>query len=150
MLTQDIARRMEEEHAVVDRLASGLREWVAAVPKSNFGHWIDGARQRFEHFRAHLVRHFSLEATEGYLPAVVRLRPDLNGEVTRLAHEHSEMLLLMDALNRDLRALVPTNRLLIHDICRRIEHFLGYLEHHEDTENLMIITVFVNRDATSD
>ena len=138
MIAPDIAGRMEEEHAVVDRLARGLREWVAVVPRTNFAHWIDGAKQRFEHFRAHLVRHFSQEEREGYIKYVSELRPALGVEIDRLVHEHSQMVGLLDAMHRDMQSLSASDRMLVGDLCRRMEHFLGLLEHHEHEEHVLI------------
>lgn len=147
MLTADMARRMEEEHAVVDRLARGLREWVAVVPRANFAHWIDGARQRFEHFRAHLIRHFSQEEHDGYVKSLAEQQPSLAMEIERLVHEHRELVQLLDAVHRDLQALTAIDRLLVQDVCRRMESFLGILEHHEHEEHLL--TVFASVGPTS-
>lgn len=137
MLAPDIASRMEEEHAVVDRLARGMREWLAVVPRTNFSHWIDGARQRFEHLRAHLIRHFSQEENEGYIKSLAQLRPAMKTEIERLVHEHLEMVQLLDALHRDLQHLTADDRLLVRDVCQRIESYLGFLEHHEHEEHLL-------------
>lgn len=144
MLTAEIARRMDEEHAVVDRLARGLREWVAVVPRANFAHWIDGARQRFEHFRAHLIRHFSQEEHDGYVKSLAELQPSLAAEIERLVHEHRELVQLLDAVHRDLQALSAIDRLLVQDVCRRMESFLGILEHHEHEEHLLAIFASVS------
>jgi len=137
MQVQEFAERMFEEHAVVDRLARGLREWVAAVPRNNFGHWIDGARQRFEHFRAHLVRHFSQEEREGYIKSIADVRPALRVEIDRLVQEHAQMVRLLDAIHRDMQSVSPDDRMVVGDVCRRMEYFLTLLERHEQEEHLL-------------
>lgn len=137
MLAQDVARRMEEEHAIVDRLVRGLREWLAALPRSNFARWIDGARQRFDHFRAHLIRHFAEEERDGYMRLLAGVHPIVTAEVERLRREHGEMIRLLEAMHRDLQALTPEDRLLIQDAGGRMERFLAILEHHEHEEHLL-------------
>ncbi|MBI4717776.1 MAG: hemerythrin domain-containing protein [Planctomycetes bacterium] len=142
MTHEELAKRMREEHEQVDVLARGLREWTAVIPKVNFPRWIEGARQRFDHFRSHLSRHFTLEEQEGYMKAVVDRRPMLAAEVDRLCHEHVELNRIMDALYKAVHELKPTDRLLIRDVCHRVGDLLTYVEHHEADENMLISFVF--------
>ncbi len=150
MNSEFLARRMREEHARVDDLSRNLHEWVAVIPRANFERWIEETRKRFEAFRAHLIKQFALEEREGYLKAVVDRRPTLSTEVERLAHEHAEMVRLLDGLHQTVQDLKPTDRLLMRDCVKRLEMFLGYLEHHENDENLLVTFVFTHDVGTKD
>ncbi len=140
MNTHELANRLREEHEAVELLANRVREWVAVIPRSNVANWIVELRNRFEKFRAHLIRHMALEESDGYLTTVVELRPTLSGEIERLQHEHVELNKIMTGVHLAVEAIGPEDRLLVRDCCRRMESLLNYVTHHENDENLLLIT----------
>jgi len=150
MTIQETTRRIREEHAKVEELADRLREWVAVVPRANIASWITEARERFEHFRAHMTQHMALEERDGYMSAVVRQRPSLSVEVDRLKHEHQEIERIMASVRRAVGALESDDRLLVRDCCHRIENLLSYVEHHENDENLLLTYAFTHDIGTKD
>lgn len=141
MNTHELADKLREEHHAVEILANQVREWVAVIPRSNVPAWIEELRRRYERFRAHLIKHMVLEERDGYLITVVELRPTLSGEIERLQHEHTELSAIMTSVQSAVDALGPEDKLLVRDCCRRIENLLNYVEHHENDENLLLITV---------
>lgn len=144
MNTQELARWLRDEHDKVNELISALREKVAIAPQTNQQKWIEETRRAFEHLRAHNIKHIALEEQGGYMAAVVQRRPTLAREVDRLAHEHHEMLTIMNRIHDELEALRPEDQLLIRDCCNRIQNLLSYVEHHENAENLLVFTAFTD------
>lgn len=127
-----------------------LREKTATVPRAYLDEWLAELRDRFEHIRAHLQKRMALEEHEGYLTGVLDRRPTLSNTVNRLKHEHAELAKIADDIYRALREAAPMDRLLLHDCCRRIEHFLDDVERHEADENRMVLSVFTRDLGTED
>lgn len=150
MTTNKVALWMREEHAKVQALADKIREKTAVVPRANLDGWITEVRDRFEHLRAHSIKHMALEEHEGYLTSVVEQRPALAPEVERLKREHQELTKLMNRIHLCLAELTGTDRLLIRDCCARIGSLLSYIEHHEDDENLLVTYAYTQDIGTSD
>ncbi len=150
MKPQEFAKWMREEHDRVHDLALKLREAVAKIPRVNRGEWLTQLRERFEHLRAHLHKHMALEEQDGYLPTVATHRPTLSGEVDRLRHEHDEIVKIMEGIRRDMHELTENDPLLIRDCCRRLENLIGFIEHHEQDENLIVLSAFTDEIGTKD
>ncbi len=142
MKTREVAAWMRVEHEKVQDLANILRENVAVVPRANLAVWIEDVQSRFEHFRAHLIKHQALEEHDGYLATVVERRPALSPEVDRLQHEHRELSRVMNGIHEAVKALAPQDRLLVRDCCNRIESLLCYIERHDELENNLVTFAF--------
>ena len=147
---QSIAEWLQSEHEQVNVLSDRLRECIAVVPRTGLGPWIIDIRNHFEHFRAHMLRHIALEEDKGYLRVVLERRPTLAPRVQRLAHEHQELMQLIDNLHRSLTDLTNEDRLLAQDCCRRIGDLLNLVEHHEIGENDLVGFVFTEDIGTSE
>lgn len=150
MKPEDLANWMREEHHKVDELAARLQEHVACVPRTNHAQWIEGALGAFSHFRAHVTKHMALEEKDGYMASVVERRPALSKEVERLVKEHEVFTIIMDGIQQTLQELRPEHSLLIRDCCHRIRDLLSYIEHHENDENLIVISAFTDDIGTKD
>jgi hypothetical protein len=142
MSPDDRIRWIREEHAKVEELIEALRAQVAIVPKVRLAAWIAETRKRFDHFRAHLIRHMALEEADGYLSGVMERRPTLASEVDRLAHEHRELAEIMLSIHEQLARLSPDDPLVIRECGARIAALLGYVERHEGFENVLIVSAF--------
>ena len=145
-----LAEWLREEHHKVDLIAGELRDRVAVAPRANFDEWLGGVRDRFGHFRAHMTKHMALEEREGYMKAVVDRQPSLSDAIDRLKHEHVEFGKLMDGLHQVFEQIGPGDRLLVRDLCQRIESLLRCVEHHEADENLMMVSAFTSDIGTHD
>ncbi|MFH1418623.1 MAG: hemerythrin domain-containing protein [Planctomycetota bacterium] len=150
MTPQEIARWIRDEHEQIKVLSEALLEKVAIAPQSNEQKWIRELREAFDHLRAHMVKHMSLEGRDGYMLPVVNRRPALAREVDRLAHEHGELTRVMEQIHCSLHELEPADRLLIRDCCKRVRDLLQYLEHHEAEENYLIVSAFTDDIGTHD
>ena len=147
---EELARWIRDEHLKVIELSNGLRGRTAVVPRANIGAWLAEVRGRFEHFRAHMTRHMALEERDGYLPIVLERRPGLSAQLERIRHEHQEFLRLMTGIHTALLDTGDDDRLLVRDGCRRIEDLLSYVEHHEELENNMLLSVCAEDIGTKD
>ena len=141
MDSHEIAKWVREEHAKVTELADELRRLIAVVPRVGMKDWLGKLRERFDHFRAHNVRHMALEEQEGYMRFVLERRPTLSDEADRLKHEHKELMRIMDNLHGVIEKLEPEDRLIALDCSRRIEDLLSYVDHHEKEESLLVTFV---------
>ncbi len=147
---RNIAERMRVEHEKVNELADALLERVAVVPRSNLGSWIKDTQKRFDHFRAHMVKHMALEECEGYMLFVLERRPGLAPQVDKLKHEHAELGKIMDDVHHAVAELGPEDRLRVRDCCHRIQELLSYIEHHENAETMLVTFVFTHDIGTPD
>jgi iron-sulfur cluster repair protein YtfE (RIC family) len=138
MRPDDLASWMREEHEKVHELKAKLREKVAVLPRVHVDDWINDVRERFEHLRAHMIRHMGLEEHAGYLDATREKRPALSAQVAKLNHEHREMGGIMDDIHRDIGQMSAKDRLLIRDACWRTEQLLSYVDHHEEQEKWLV------------
>jgi len=142
MNAQELARWLSAEHEIVTKLMTDLGDRVAVAPRTNHAKWLEDVRRSFDHLRAHMVKHIALKEQGGYLVPVVQRRPAFATEVSRLAHEHGEMIQIMDGIHQTLQAVRPEDQLIIRDICHRVMGLLSYLEHHENAENLLVFSAF--------
>jgi hemerythrin-like domain-containing protein len=146
----DIARWMREEHDKVHDVLASLRERVASIPRANVGPWLKALRNEYEHFRAHLEKHFALEEEGGHLASVLQIHPALNDEVDRLIAEHREFTRLMTAIFDEVAGLQSDLPLYIRDTCARIQNLIVILEQHENHENMLVSHVFTRDMGSND
>ncbi len=142
MAKDDVATWMVEEHAKVRELSGELREKVTGRPRGDRTQWIKDLRNRFDELATHLRRHASLEEKGGYLTHVVERRPTLSQAVDIIKREHQELAVILRDLQAAVHELAPTDNLLFRDCCRRVEHFLFWVERHEEHENHLVLCVF--------
>jgi hemerythrin-like domain-containing protein len=142
MASNDVAAWMLEEHAKVHELSGELREKVTGRPRGDRAQWIADLRSRFDELATRLRRHASLEEDGGYLTHVVERRPTLSQAVDIIKREHEELTIILRDLQQAVRELAPTDNLLLRDCCKRVEHFLHWVERHEEHENHLVLCAF--------
>jgi len=150
MRPKDLAEWIRTEHRKADELAAVLQRAVSVLPKVNQGRWIKEILEAFEHFRAHMLKHFALEEEGGYMVEVLEERPAVAGEVDRLSREHQELSRIMGNVHEEIRELRPEDNLMIRDCARRIQNLLQYVEHHQKDEDLLVLSVFMDDIGTKD
>ena len=150
MPKSDVAGWMAEEHARVHELSSELRERVTGRPRGDRAQWIADLRNRFDELATHLRRHASLEEKGGYLTHVVERRPTLSQAVDIIKREHEELATILRDLQATVHELAPTNNLLLRDCCKRVEHFLTWVERHEEHENHLVLYAFTQDIGAAD
>lgn len=147
---QKLAQWMRQEHAAVGQLSEALGRRIAAVPAGERTAWWRDLCDRFEHFRAHLLKHMSLEEKDGYLSMVSDRRPALDPQVQQLKSEHRQMTAMMKRINDDMQSAGIDEELILQDVCHRIDRLLGYVRHHEECENLMVLSAYTDDIGTKD
>jgi hemerythrin-like domain-containing protein len=150
-MTTSVAEEILQEHEVVREIVRRLElaleegEFVGAEPD-----W--GRRLYYEllAFHRHLLRHFELEETGGFMQEVVTLRPQAAEQVERLRQEHDQILKAVDELisNSDLLASgVSTSLMEFHG---RFSQLLSLIKRHEAEENELIQRVFYQEEVAVD
>ncbi len=150
MSATDIAEWMRNEYDNVHELVAVLRAKISIEPRAHQQEWIEEVRRRFEHLRAHFVKHVALEEHEGYLKSVTARRPTLSPQVDKLRSEHNQIVRMMNDIHASLGHTGPDDHLLIADCRHRIEMLLSHLSQHEDRENLLITYVLTQDIGTKD
>jgi len=149
MNKDELAAWMLKEHEKIHELIEELREKVTVAPRGDRAQWIEGLCNRFDDFAAHIRQHLKLEEQGGYLAQVVKLRPTLSEAVEIIEHEHEELEYLLAELQTALRELKPTDTLIFRDGCKRVQHFLTWLDRHEEHENHIMLYAFTQDIGTA-
>jgi hemerythrin-like domain-containing protein len=142
MDSHEVSSWMIEENAKVHVLSGELRAKVTQRPRGDRAEWIADLQRRLDEFARHLNGHRSMEEDGGYLSQVVELRPTLAGAVEVIHHEHDELEEILTDLHAAVRELRETDILFLRDCCRRVQHFLDWLERHEEHENHIVMFAF--------
>lgn len=150
MDAEKLTRWMRKEHEAVGALTDDLRRRIAALPLANRDKWWADLGDSFEHFRAHLLKHMSLEEKDGYLTVVSEKRPSLHKEIDRLKREHHQLTGILKRIHEDMQTASLEDELLLRDCCSRISTLLDYVNHHEQCENLLVLSVFTDDIGTKD
>ncbi|MFQ5806902.1 MAG: hemerythrin domain-containing protein [Phycisphaerae bacterium] len=138
----EVAKWMRDEHQALIDLNKVLRQHIAARPEINLADWLRGLKVALERLRMHLERHFAAKEEDGYLSAVVEQRPTLSTQVEHIRREHDEILQLAEHILRDLSEVLPENRLLLADICARVQRFMAVVADHDQREIMITMYVF--------
>ena len=142
MQANELSAWMLKEHEQIHELSAQLREKVAMPPRGGRAEWIEDLQNRFVEFAERLDRHLKLEEEGGYLTQVMEQRPTLSEAVNIIRHEHEELTRILADLRVAVIELAPTDILLLRDCCKRVDHFLTWLERHEEHENHIMIYAF--------
>lgn len=138
----ELAEWMRNEHLALVDLNKVIRQHIAAKPEVVLAEWLRGLKLAFERLRAHLERHFAAKEEDGYLSMVVEQRPTLSGQVEKMRREHGEILQMAGRILEEAAEVQPENRLLVADICARIQRFMAVVADHDQREVMLTMFVF--------
>ena len=138
----DLAQWMKSQQDTLNELNKIIRQHIAAMPDINLTDWLRGLKAAFERLRAHLQKHFEAKQEDGYLAMVVEERPTLSGQVDQLRREHDEILVMADRILQDMSEVSPENRLLLGDVCARVQRFMAVVADHDQREVMITVYVF--------
>jgi iron-sulfur cluster repair protein YtfE (RIC family) len=122
-------QQLEDQLLRIEQKWSLLREHRAAAD------FTSQMREQLEGLRTELARHFAEEEEGGSPEEAVSLHPSLNRDVTRLEHEHPELLAELDRLIDRLRPTAQAPTLSAEGEYRR---FADRLRRHEAAENRVL------------
>lgn len=142
MSPEELAEWMRHEHEALQSLNKILRQHIAGMPEVNLGDWLRGLQAGFERLRTHLERNFAAKESGGYLSIVVEKRPTLSPQVESIRREHGEILRMAEGILRDLEEVKPETRLLLGDVCARVQRFMAIVAQHDQRENMITLLVF--------
>ena len=144
----ELATRLQEEHAALHELGAVLRQHIAATPSIDSGKWLDGLRTAFDRLHSHIRRCIEMKVKDGYLETILNERPTLAKQVNAIKAEHSQLIKMADAIRNDLAATTPDERLLVADACARVQRYVAIVSQHEQRENMIVMFAF-NQDLGS-
>ncbi len=139
---EEPAKRMQAEHRAFQQLSQVLREHIAVLPAAPNAQWIDGLRAGFERLHAHIQRTIAIKEKDGYLQSMLRERPTLSRQVEAIRGEHGQLLHMADAIQAELAQVRSDDRVLIADLCARIQRFMAVVGQHEQRESMIVLFAF--------
>lgn len=95
---------------------------------------------KLQELREELARHFEEEDSGGCLDEAVSHQPSLSHDLTRLEHEHPQLLATLDLIMAQLRRVSGTAK--AHDLEAEFSNFAQCLRAHEAAESRMLETAF--------
>ena len=151
MIEERSAAWMRNEHKINSGLMASLMRDVCAIPAYGREEWLDHLRQTVALFRAHRKNRISAEeADEGFLSPVLEARPTLSPQVEQLRSEHRQFVTWLDQIHEQAVGVQPEDRLLIEDLCNRVESIVKAIQHHQEHEDLLVTFVFSQDIGTTD
>ncbi len=138
----DLALRMQAAHRACAELCQAIREHIASISGAPETRWLDGLRSEFERLQTHIEQTIALKVKDGYLEAILRERPTLARQVESIKSEHGQLLRMGELIRTELDQVLPEDRLLVADLCARIQRFVAVLAQHEQRENMIVLFAF--------
>ena len=148
-MEEELGLRLQEEHKALLQLCQVLREHIAAQPATITPAWLEGLRIAFERLHAHLQRSIGMKEKDGYLAAVVRMRPALVRRVEAIKRDNAQLLRMGFGIRNDLAAAHAEENVLVADLCARVLRYLGVVNEQEQRENMIVLFAF-NQDLGGD
>lgn len=137
----ELAQWMKSEHEALHDLNRVIKEHIAQMPEVGLGEWKRGLRLAFERLRAHLERNFAAKEEGGYLSVVTDKRPTLSPQVEAIRSEHEQILQICTWIIQELDQADPEHKLLLEDICARIERLTVVGDEHDRREVMLTMAV---------
>ncbi len=147
-IDEELGQRLQDEHKALLQLSQMLKAHIAAATGSDPTRWLEGLRVAFDRLHAHIERCIAMKERDGYLETILREYPALARQVEAIRAEHGQLLRLGDGVRKDLATARPADRLVLDDLCARVERLLAVITQHEQREN-MIVLFALNQDLGS-
>ena len=147
-LEEELGLRLQEEHKALLQLSQVLKSHIAAMPSANITQWLGGLRVAFDRLHAHIQRCIAMKEKDGYLETILKERPALTKQVESIKSEHGQLVRMGDGIRNDLLATRPEDRVLVDDMCARVERYMTIVTQHEQRENMIVMFAF-NQDLGS-
>ncbi len=137
------AQEILREHEVVRSLLNELRTLLAeGQRRSTDPQWNGRLCEKLWQFRRHLLRHFVLEETGGFMDDVVMRWPPAEEKVKKLRQDHVRILWSVDDLINASDLQASGGRAAFADFRRRCESLFTLIHQHETEENELIQQVY--------
>jgi hypothetical protein len=133
-----LIRKVRDEHRILDEIRDALETALADGDMGDRRHWLATVRERFEHFRAHLIHRIALEEIGGFLNMVTDRRPTLSQQVEHLREAHHEMIKMAEDTLRQLRELDSRDRNSVTQATLLVKMMLSEVRYHEEAEQLLV------------
>ena len=147
-IEEEIGQRLQDEHKALMQLNQVLSTHIAALPSGDSTQWLTGLRVAYDRLYAHIDRCFTMKEKDGYLETILEEHPTLARQVEAIRGEHAQLLRLGEGLRKEMPAIRSADRVLIDDICARVQRFMAVVTQHEQRENMIVLFAF-NQDLGS-
>lgn len=139
---EELGVRLQAEHAALMQLTQLVKQHIAGAGGGAAGPWLEGLRVAFGRLQAHIERDLAMKEKDGYLETIMRERPMLARQVEAIKIEHPQLLTMAEGLRRDLEQARPHEKLLMADVCARVQRFMAVVAQHEQRENMLVLFAF--------
>ena len=150
MNDKEVIRKVRQEHARLRDIKASLLAVLDGAAEADAHRWLDELRDRFEHFRAHLIHRVALEEIGGFLNVVLRRRPTLSGQVAHLRESHSEMIEMAGETMAELRKLDASDPESVDQAALLVKMALSEVKYHEEAETLLVSFIFTEEEQGDD
>lgn len=138
-----ITVQIEKEHECLKRDLSDIHdEATKEVSDAAFPDWRLEFMWRLRDFKNHLLKHFDLEEEGGFMNEILTEKPEAVGQVKRLEAEHDQILLDLDRILADLKAMEGKQEDRLGEIRDRVIRLISTIRDHEAAESELIQTVY--------
>lgn len=145
MAPSEFVRKTGQEYRTLQQVERALTEAV-----SNPAAWTKVV-PAFEHLRAHMIKLFALEDTEGFLNQVAIERPDKSREAARFRAEHHALANRAAEILTALRAAAKANDgRAAERVAGEIRGMMTELRRHEEGEGAFVQALFSEDISVSD
>jgi hypothetical protein len=136
---------MRQTHpSIADLLARAhkrLRKDLRELEEATQGPWPGGPKgmgKLLADARADLVEHFRFEEHNGYMEAVLRIRPNLERDVQALLGQHKQLADALDQLIADVKTMTAEDG----SFGQRVRGWIKAVWRHEARENTLVEDAF--------
>ncbi len=144
MQDEEIIRKVRLEHERLRDITKALEDSLRSDAGDDLEGWLAEVCKSFEHFRAHLIHRIALEEIGGFLDIVVERRPTLSKQVEHLREGHAKMIEMAGETLSGLRCLSCTCKDARQQAGIYVQIMLSEVNYHEESENLLVASVFTD------
>jgi iron-sulfur cluster repair protein YtfE (RIC family) len=141
----DIANQLRLEHEAVHELVGQVEQLIKRPDPSVIGPgWSGSLTRSLESLHSHLKNHFAFEELGGFMEEVMMANPGATVVIEELRQDHQRFLAALGRLSGLARGCTVTAEPSIASLCAAVSQFLADLRRHEDQENHLVQTTFLD------
>jgi iron-sulfur cluster repair protein YtfE (RIC family) len=141
----DIATQLRLEHEAVLEMVRQVELVVSQSDPSAIGPgWGESAARSLGLLHSRLKSHFAFEEAGGFMEEVLVMLPGAVGQIEKLRADHQRFLAALEKLTASAKAVTPATHSSVAHLCEQIREFLTDLKQHENQENSLVQSAFVD------
>ena len=141
----DIANQLRLEHEAVLQMVRQVEQFIGLPDLSAIGPgWSESLARSLGLLKSRLKNHFAFEEAGGFMEDIVKVIPSAAGWIEKLRADHERFLAALDQLSAFAKSLTSMTDSSFANLCEEVRQFLGDLRRHENEENDLVQTAFVD------